>query len=86
MDGQQIFKLKVSDDENLDEFISSMKKLADPEIVKMKERYGDINSFTESINSNSSTYYFISVFKNKKDLSYARGSIVKAMSIASRHR
>ena len=30
-------------------------------------------------------YYFLNVFKNKKDLSYARGSIFKAMSVASKY-
>lgn len=38
------------------------------------------------MNSNNDTYFFVSVLRNKRDLSYARGSIVKAMSIASKYR
>ena len=85
-DNQQIFKIKLDDSSNLTKFIYEIERLADPEVVRIKERFGDINAFTESINSKNNTYYFISVFKNKKDLSYARGSIVKAFSIASKYR
>ena len=85
-DSQEIFKVKLDDTSNLDKFIYDVEKLVDPEVAKIKGKFGDINDFTENINSKNNTYYFISVFKNKKDLSYARGSIVKAFSIASKYR
>lgn len=85
-DNQEVFKIKLDDTSNLNKFIYDVERMVDPEVTRVKGRFGDINSFTEGINSKSSTYYFISVFKNKKDLSYARGSVVKAFSIASKYR
>jgi hypothetical protein len=68
------------------EFLEDVEKLKDPEIQKFKDKNGDIDSYTENINSNNDTYFFVSVLRNKRDLSYARGSIVKSMSIASKYR
>lgn len=62
-----------------------IKKLIDPEIRKIKSKHGDITEFIDGITCNDDTYYFLNVFKNKRDLSYVRGSIFKAMSIASRY-
>ena len=46
-----------------------------------------MSTYAENINSNNNeNLFFVSVLRNKRDLSYARGSIVKAMSIASKYR
>ena len=70
----------------LDTFLTEVTKLKDPEAQKFKSKYGDIDTYAENINSNDDTYFFINVLQNKRDEGYTRGSVVKAMSLASKYR
>jgi len=86
VDKKELLKIKLEDSQKLNYFLADVEKLKNPEAQKFKQKYGDINTYTDEINSNEDTYYFVSVLRNKRDLSYARGSVVKAMSIASKYR
>ena len=77
--------INIVDDNELEQFLSDIQKHIDPEILQMKDKHGDINEFINSVTCDDDTYYFLNVFKNKRDLSYTRGSIFKAMSICSKH-
>ncbi|CAI2362455.1 unnamed protein product [Moneuplotes crassus] len=66
--------------------VRSLSDSPDSHKDRFREKQGEISDYVESINSNNDTYFFVSVLRNKRDLSYARGSIVKAMSIASKYR
>lgn len=86
VDKKEVINIKLEDSPKLTTFINDVQKLKDADAMRFKEKYGDINTYAENVNSNDDTYYFISVLQNKRDLSYARGSVVKAMSIASKYR
>lgn len=86
VDKKEMINIKLEDTPKLTTFINDVQKLKDADALRFKEKYGDINTYAENVNSNDDTYYFISVLQNKRDLSYARGSVVKAMSIASKYR
>lgn len=86
VDKKEVLKIRFHDGSRIGDLLADIEKLKDPEAQKFKAKNGDINTYTENINSNEDTYYFVSVLRNKKDLSYARGSVVKAMSIASKYR
>jgi hypothetical protein len=86
IDKKEVLRIRILDGSKINELLADIEKLKDPEAQKFKAKNGDINTYTENINSNEDTYYFLSVLRNKKDLSYARGSVVKAMSIASKYR
>jgi hypothetical protein len=86
VDKKERIKIKIDDEAKMLDFLEDVQKLKDLETQKYKDNNGEIDSYTENINSNNDTYFFVSVLRNKRDLSYARGSIVKAMSIASKYR
>jgi len=45
--------------------LDDLHKSKDPEDMKFQDKHGNINSFTENINSNNDTYFFVSVLRNK---------------------
>jgi uncharacterized protein YdcH (DUF465 family) len=105
-DEGKIISIRLGNSDEFSNLLSDLNYLKDSEFVKLKSKYGTLDSYvnnlgykyTESSEVSAirrkkgqkqglkNTYYFINVLKNERNLSYERGSVVKALSIASKYK